>query len=902
MTAGIESDRQKPRKLRKIVLAAGSVCAVLLALWLLATLVVLPAFMGTALDRVNSRLGDAAAGVGATAFVGGIDTTIGNEIVLKDIELGDSSGIILKIPRVRLGFSIIDLIRGRRVPDYVVAEEPFVEIDKVRSRLTRLRSLVDRLRGIADSGDRADGDPKAGGVPGGSLPDRVVLRNGTIRLSNHPDKTQTITLSSVEVSADRLPSGKTGKAAPGWAFDGSLVLAGFKGADQEADPGLSIHGVAATDGSISLDVTPSSSLVLPAGGLLPVAVALGGLDLDFDPDSGRLELLVRDMRIDDIGAAVARITSGAVGLEGRLTVQSAAVSVDAASLLALADVRVEDVARVAISGGGFGITLPDGSVASVSDAVISVDRVGLAPEGGEPDVRSQQDLQPFWDVDVSCQAEVAGKGASPLRIKGSFDRSAAFVGGHLQTGGVMPVALLSVLHNRLLPWGSPGLALDVDISREGSNWKLNGSASATGLTYFWTKLCLVPITDISFDVDFGLVVSLSEKVVNATFDRIRVRDFVMSASFEYEHQRGQPVMKASVDIPKQSCQAVFDAIPPVVVPRLKGTRLSGEMAFSGKLKVGTERSSSLVLSPDMDGCTVLTFGDHVDIDSLMSRRYIHRVEELDDEPEVILTGPGSGRFAPLEMIPVHVQQAALATEDMAFFRHKGFAPGLIKRAILLNLDKGWYVYGGSTITQQLVKNLFLSREKTLARKLEEAIIVWELERRVPKERTLELYLNCIEFGYHIYGIRDAAMVYFNKTPMELTVNEAAFIMATKPNPKSAFGVYERRTFGKWWVERIEGIAKRLWAEMDAISERDYVDSWPWIPTFWYGTEGVYVTPEIIGKPDVPAREDLGLPARPDEGLPLIRVEPGDDGDGAGNDDDGGNGVFRPVPAPAAGET
>ena len=193
---------------------------------------------------------------------------------------------------------------------------------------------------------------------------------------------------------------------------------------------------------------------------------------------------------------------------------------------------------------------------------------------------------------------------------------------------------------------------------------------------------------------------------------------------------------------------------------------------------------------------------------------------------------------------------------MGFFRHKGFQPNLVKRAMSMNIQRGWFVYGGSTITQQLVKNLYLSREKTLGRKLEEAIIVWQMEQSLEKEKILELYLNCIEFGEHVYGIRAAAKAYFNKEVRELTPLEGAFIMATKPKPRYAWSIYKKGEFNQWWVNRMEGILKRMWQEMDVIDERTFYLAAPYLPLFWYPETGEYKRPYTAPSVVVPQ----GMPA------------------------------------------
>ena len=110
---------------------------------------------------------------------------------------------------------------------------------------------------------------------------------------------------------------------------------------------------------------------------------------------------------------------------------------------------------------------------------------------------------------------------------------------------------------------------------------------------------------------------------------------------------------------------------------------------------------------------------------------------------------------------------------------------LIAKALRLDLHKERFVYGGSTITQQLVKNLFLTREKTLSRKLEELIISWQMERHFSKEELLTFYLNVIEYGPDLYGIRRAAAFYFGKAPAHLTPAEGISWQPKNPPQSSS---------------------------------------------------------------------------------------------------------------------
>ncbi len=145
-------------------------------------------------------------------------------------------------------------------------------------------------------------------------------------------------------------------------------------------------------------------------------------------------------------------------------------------------------------------------------------------------------------------------------------------------------------------------------------------------------------------------------------------------------------------------------------------------------------------------------------------------------------------YIKLNDIPLVMQQAVIAVEDNRFYSHPGFDVEGILRAILVNMQTGQIQEGGSTITQQLVKNLFLSQERSLSRKIEEFVLSVDMELRYSKEEILEMYLNTIYFGSGMYGIGDAAQGYFDKAPSQLTLSESA-LLAGLPNAPSLYSPY-----------------------------------------------------------------------------------------------------------------
>ncbi len=157
-------------------------------------------------------------------------------------------------------------------------------------------------------------------------------------------------------------------------------------------------------------------------------------------------------------------------------------------------------------------------------------------------------------------------------------------------------------------------------------------------------------------------------------------------------------------------------------------------------------------------------------------------------PTTRTIGPEDPRFVAIGNVSPHLLNAVVSTEDAGFFLHSGFEESSLKEAVLENLREGGG-RGGSTITQQLAKNLFLSGERTFARKLKEAIIAWRLESDLPKTRLLEIYLNIAEWGPGVYGAREAADHYFARTPRVLRPEEAAFLASLLPSPRRFHDYY-----------------------------------------------------------------------------------------------------------------
>ncbi|MDU2064990.1 MAG: transglycosylase domain-containing protein [Sporomusaceae bacterium] len=152
-------------------------------------------------------------------------------------------------------------------------------------------------------------------------------------------------------------------------------------------------------------------------------------------------------------------------------------------------------------------------------------------------------------------------------------------------------------------------------------------------------------------------------------------------------------------------------------------------------------------------------------------------------------------YIKIQEMPLSFQQALIAVEDNRFYRHYGFDIEGILRATLVNIQTGNYTEGGSTITQQLIKNLFLNQDKNFGRKAEEFILAIDMELRYSKEEILEMYANTIYFGSGAYGIKSAAKIYFDRPPADLTLAQSS-LLAGLPNAPSLYSPFVDFTAAK----------------------------------------------------------------------------------------------------------
>jgi monofunctional biosynthetic peptidoglycan transglycosylase len=194
-----------------------------------------------------------------------------------------------------------------------------------------------------------------------------------------------------------------------------------------------------------------------------------------------------------------------------------------------------------------------------------------------------------------------------------------------------------------------------------------------------------------------------------------------------------------------------------------------------------------------------------------------QVKDWQGEYHPFVVGPKNRYWTPSDRIPPEMKWAVILAEDSNFYRHEGFDVKAIKNAIKYDLEKKSLKRGASTITQQAAKNLFLSREKTITRKLKEIYLAWRMEQELSKGRIIELYLNVVELGPMVYGIGNGAHYYFGKPASALTPRECAFLAAMLPGPRLAYNPY--KNLGR--VLRRSDMILKLLHQKGVLSEGEY---------------------------------------------------------------------------------
>jgi hypothetical protein len=300
-------------------------------------------------------------------------------------------------------------------------------------------------------------------------------------------------------------------------------------------------------------------------------------------------------------------------------------------------------------------------------------------------------------------------------------------------------------------------------------------------------------------------------------------------------------------LPAVSCQLLLDSLPAGLLPDLQDAKIEGTLDAQGHFAFDSRALDSLELDYDVaNRCRM------IDVPPWLAREqfdhaFTHKIYLPDGSIGEQITGPGTSNWTPIDDISPYMQVAVLTTEDGAFPHHHGFNRASIRASIIANLKARRFVRGASTITMQLAKNLFLSRDKTLSRKIEEVILTDYLEQTFSKDELMELYLNVIEFGPAIYGITAAANYYYGRTPAELNLAECLFLSSLLPAPRRYGAMRESGTVPPGWLRTLH-VLMQVAHRTGRITDAELAEAQNENVVFWTGGERPPPRPPVQARP------------------------------------------------------
>ena len=334
------------------------------------------------------------------------------------------------------------------------------------------------------------------------------------------------------------------------------------------------------------------------------------------------------------------------------------------------------------------------------------------------------------------------------------------------------------------------------IEMESGELHIDGFTSIVNLTVNHPKIATkdVVVKQARFDYQllFGEHFMAIDSSSTLQMNNVKIHPFA-----EYNTEE-DTVYKLRIAIPKMKAQQFITSLPQGLFSHFEGMETVGNFDYKLDYKFVKNKPNQLVFESKLtkENLKIIKYGE-ANLSKLNSE-FTYRAIDKGVLQRPIVVGSSNPNFTPLNQISPYLQKCVLTSEDPSFFSHRGFINDAFKQSILKNIRTKKFSRGASTISMQLVKNVFLTREKTLSRKLEEILLVYILEnnRIASKERMLEVYFNVIEWGPNVYGIGEAANFYFNKTPATLTLKECLFLASIVPKPKKFMYEFDGEGFLK----------------------------------------------------------------------------------------------------------
>jgi hypothetical protein len=386
---------------------------------------------------------------------------------------------------------------------------------------------------------------------------------------------------------------------------------------------------------------------------------------------------------------------------------------------------------------------------------------------------------------MSAQLVFSGNDTSIfIPVSGKLDKRAYLLELNLvnTSGSLLPIPFLQDRYGVSTGFDSLNVFLDLS-ARNRQLVKVNGLFNFSGFELNGERISTETIRIKSFRSSFNIKLGPDYLEIDSTstgyLNEIKVNPY-LKVSF-----RPDPVIAFKILPQTWSADKFFRSLPQGMFTSVTGIKTEGLLNYYLNFFIELKNTDSLYFDTRLTSDDFSIVSYVTDDYRVLNNSFRHQVYERGRLVTAFAVGSENPDFVSIADISPYLRSSVMTSEDGSFFYHNGFNPGAFRESMVTNIKEKRFARGGSTITMQLVKNVFLTRNKTLARKIEEALIVWMIENKnlVSKERMYEVYLNIIEWGPGIYGINQASHFYFNKKPADLSLGESIYLASIVPHPK-----------------------------------------------------------------------------------------------------------------------
>ncbi len=389
------------------------------------------------------------------------------------------------------------------------------------------------------------------------------------------------------------------------------------------------------------------------------------------------------------------------------------------------------------------------------------------------------------------------------------------------TKSVIRVPYLEDKFNLKLGFNKLQLRIDA-IDKSGDELIIKGATTVTNLKINHPKIAAnevnIPSAGITYQFNLGATYLELDQQSEVQFNKVKLNPYIAY------HTDKDTTYSLKINMPTIKTQDFIESLPTSLFSHFQGMKATGEVAYRLNFKFNKNKPDDVILDSKVTASNVkITDFGSSELDK-MNSGFVYRAIDNGVLQRPIYVSDSNPSYTRLDQMSPYIEKCVLTSEDPSFYHHNGFVNEAFRQSIAKNIKTKKFARGASTISMQLVKNIFLTRDKNLSRKLEEILLVYALEstRVTSKRRMFEVYFNIIEWGPNIFGIGEAAAFYFQKRPSDLTLKESLFLASIIPRPKKYRWQFDNSGQLKEFAKTKHNFIKNLMLRRGLISANDTI--------------------------------------------------------------------------------